>query len=331
MSMFKRTKRDVLLVGCGPLAHETARDLASRAQVVGAFSLKGEPLSPHLPVPHLGRADALGAYLTMNPVDEVYIAADVRRHFASLQSVVEVCERLGIPFAIPAHVFRLGRALPRDARAMADGYVHYVLTVTRSAQDAFKRVVDVALASAALAALAPLFLGVAAAIKLTSKGPVFFKQVRVGLRGRYFEMYKFRSMVVDAEARLTDLSAMNEQTGPVFKMRKDPRITPIGRLLRAYSIDELPQLFNILLGHMSIVGPRPPVPSEVAQYQPWQRRRLSVRPGLTCLWQVQGRNSIGFDEWMLLDLQYVDQWSFAKDVALIGRTVPVVVSGKGAS
>ncbi|MEI8084559.1 MAG: sugar transferase, partial [Actinomycetes bacterium] len=156
-------------------------------------------------------------------------------------------------------------------------------------------------------------------------------QARVGLRGRHFDMYKFRSMVVDAEQQLGSLTDKNEQTGPVFKMRNDPRITPIGRVLRRYSLDELPQLFNILRGDMAIVGPRPPVPGEVARYQPWQRRRLSVRPGLTCLWQVLGRNAIGFDEWMLLDLQYVDQWSFRKDVSLIGRTVPVVVSGNGAS
>jgi len=187
------------------------------------------------------------------------------------------------------------------------------------------------LSSVALAALLPLLACVAAAIKLTSKGPIFYTQTRVGLRGRLFGMYKFRSMVVDADRQLQQLITKNEQTGPVFKMRNDPRVTRIGRVIRKFSIDELPQLFNILKGDMSIVGPRPPVPSEVAQYKPWQRRRLSVRPGLTCFWQVQGRNEIGFDEWMLLDLQYVDQWSVAKDLELISRTVPVVVTGRGAS
>lgn len=332
MSVFwTHPKRDVLLVGCGSLACETARDVSKHAQVVGAFSLKGEAVSPDLAVPRLGPVEALGSYLAMNPVDEVYLAADVGRHFKPLQAVVNVCERLGIPFAVPAHVFRLGRALPQHGGSVSDGYVHYRLTISRPLQDAIKRGMDVVLAGAALVALAPLFLVVAAAIKLTSKGPVFFTQVRVGLRGRYFGMYKFRSMVVDAEKRLADLMAQNEQTGPVFKMKRDPRITSIGRVLRAFSIDELPQLFNILRGEMTIVGPRPPVPSEVSQYEPWQRRRLSVRPGLTCLWQVQGRNSIGFDEWMLLDLQYVDQWSFTKDISLIGQTVPVVVTGRGAS
>jgi exopolysaccharide biosynthesis polyprenyl glycosylphosphotransferase len=329
--MMMSTKCEVLLVGCGSLAQETARDLSGRALVVGAFSLKGEAVRPDLSVPHLGKVELLASYLATNPVDEVYVATDVNRHNAALQSVVEVCERLGIPFAVPAHVFRLGRALPLHAKAVEDGYIHYVLTISHPVQDAVKRGVDFALASMALVALSPLFLAVAIAIKLTSKGPVFFKQTRVGLRGRLFGMYKFRSMVVDAEARMKELEAKNEQTGPVFKMRNDPRITPIGRFIRAYSIDELPQLINIVRGEMAIVGPRPPVPKEVAQYKPWQRRRLSVRPGLTCLWQVSGRNNIGFDEWMMLDLQYVDQWSFAKDVALIGKTVPVVVTGKGAS
>lgn len=324
-------KREVVIVGCGPLARETARDVSKRASVAGAFALKRESPRPDLGVPVLGRADELGAYLAMNPVDEVYLSADVRQHHTALQSVVEVCERLGIPFAVPAHVFRLGRALPRHLRGVSDGYVHYSVIISRPFQDALKRAADVALSAGALLALAPFLLVVAAAVKLTSPGPVLFKQVRVGLRGRHFHMYKFRSMVVDAERLLEQLEGQNEQTGPVFKMKADPRITRIGRLLRAYSIDELPQLFNVLIGDMSIVGPRPPVPREVAQYLPWQRRRLSVRPGLTCLWQVQGRNSIGFDEWMMLDLQYVDQWSLAADARLIGRTIPVVVSGKGAS
>jgi exopolysaccharide biosynthesis polyprenyl glycosylphosphotransferase len=261
----------------------------------------------------------------------VYLATAVRQHHAALQPVVALCERLGVPFAVPAHVFRLGRALPARPRLVSDGYLHYEMTNGRPIKNALKRGADIVLSGGALAALLPLFAAVAAAIKLTSKGPVFYKQVRVGLRGRLFDMYKFRSMVVNAERQLAELIAKNEQTGPVFKMRHDPRVTRVGRFIRKYSIDELPQLVNVLKGDMSIVGPRPPVPSEVAKYKPWQRRRLSVRPGLTCFWQVQGRNSIGFDEWMLLDLQYVDQWSVGKDLELIGRTVPVVVTGRGAS
>ena len=328
--MFQR-KREVVIVGCGPLARETARDLAPGARVLGAFSIDKEPIRLDVGLRILGRVESLEAFLEANPVDEVYLAASLRDHHLVLQQVVALCERLGMPFAVPAHAFRLGRALPRDSRLVADGYLHYRVTQNRPIGDAMKRACDVALCGIGLALLSPVFAEVAAGIKLTSKGPVFFKQVRVGLRGRLFEMYKFRSMVVDAERQLETLKTSNEQTGPVFKMKRDPRVTSIGRVIRKFSIDELPQLLNVLKGDMSIVGPRPPVPSEVARYAPWQRRRLSVRPGLTCFWQVQGRNEIGFDEWMLLDLQYVDQWSVAKDLELISRTVPVVVTGRGAS
>lgn len=329
--MLKKSLPDVVLIGRGPLARETSRDLAGRARVVGAFTVGDEPQAPGLDVPPLGSLDRLTDFLTTNPVDEVYFATDIHSHHDRLQAAVRECEQLGIPFAVPAHTFRLGRALPVHASATEDGYLHYRLTISRPFEDGLKRAADIALSLAALVALSPLLLATAAAIKLTSPGPVFFTQIRVGLRGRHFPMFKFRSMVVDAERLLETLAARNEQTGPVFKMQHDPRVTRVGRFIRAYSIDELPQLFNILLGHMSIVGPRPPVPREVAQYKPWQRRRLSVRPGLTCLWQVQGRNAIGFDEWMMLDLQYVDQWSLGTDVSLIGKTVPVVVSGRGAS
>lgn len=328
--MFGR-QHEVVMVGCGPLARETAKDLAARLRVVGAFSLEGEPARTDLGVPILGRASELARFLESSPVDEVYLASAVRQHHAELQSVVSVCERLGVPFAVPAHVFRLGRAMPTRQRLVADGYLHYEMTNGGPVKNALKRAADVLLSAGALIALLPLFASVAAAVKLTSSGPVFYKQIRVGLRGRLFHMYKFRSMVVDADRQLASLMANNEQSGPVFKMRRDPRVTAVGRVIRKYSIDELPQLLNVLKGDMSIVGPRPPVPSEVAKYEPWQRRRLSVRPGLTCFWQVQGRNEIGFDEWMLLDLQYVDQWSVAKDIGLIGRTVPVVVTGRGAS
>ena len=328
--MFGR-RREIVLVGCGPLARETAADLGRTSRVLGAFSLDQETVRPDLGVPHLGEVKDLGPFLEKTPVDEVYLATAVRPHHGQLQSAIAQCERVGTPFAVPAHVFRLERALPRNSRDIADGYLHYQVTNGAPVRDALKRGADIALSGAALIALSPLFLVVAALIKLTSRGPIFFRQLRVGLRGRLFGMYKFRSMVVDAEKQLSALMEKNEQTGPVFKMTHDPRITGIGRFIRRYSIDELPQLFNVLKGEMSIVGPRPPVPSEVAKYKEWQRRRLSVRPGLTCFWQVQGRNSIGFEEWMLLDLQYVDQYSVAKDLELIGRTVPAVVTGRGAS
>jgi lipopolysaccharide/colanic/teichoic acid biosynthesis glycosyltransferase len=161
---------------------------------------------------------------------------------------------------------------------------------------------------------------------------VLFRQVRVGRHGRQFVMYKFRSMVVDAERQLEKLKHLNEMSGPVFKITRDPRITAVGAFLRRTSLDELPQLFNILKGDMSLVGPRPPIPTEVAQYKPWQRRRLSVKPGLTGLWQVSGRSELSnFDDWMKLDLRYIDQWSLWLDLKIIFRTVPVVLSRSGAS
>jgi lipopolysaccharide/colanic/teichoic acid biosynthesis glycosyltransferase len=179
--------------------------------------------------------------------------------------------------------------------------------------------------------LSPLLLVVAILVKVTSKGPIFFKQERVGLYGRHFHMLKFRSMVVNAEELKASLMKLNEQTGPVFKMTRDPRVTTIGRFIRKFSIDELPQLVNVLRGEMTIVGPRPPIPQEVEKYEAWQRRRLSVRPGITCVWQVSGRNEISFEEWMYLDMQYIDNWSLGQDLRLIFKTVPVVLTGRGAS
>lgn len=167
-------------------------------------------------------------------------------------------------------------------------------------------------------------------IWLEDGGPVLFAQRRVGRFGHEFTMYKFRSMRQHAEAERAGLEAENEMDGPVFKIRHDPRITRVGRWLRRSSIDELPQLVNVLFGEMSLVGPRPPLPDEVARYQPWQRRRLSMKPGLTCIWQVSGRSRLDFETWMRLDLEYIDNWSLALDVKLLARTIPAVLSGDGA-
>ena len=199
--------------------------------------------------------------------------------------------------------------------------------------DAFKRVTDVTGAGLGIIALSPLYLIIAGAVKISDpKGPVFFKQRRVGKNNSIFEMYKFRSMYVDAEERLEELkkSGRNEADGPVFKMKNDPRITPIGRFIRKYSVDELPQLFNIIKGEMSIVGPRPPIPDEVLDYLPWHKMRLSVKPGLTCHWQVSGRSNIGFEEWMRLDNKYVRHGNLKEDFRLIGKTFKVVFKGEGA-
>jgi exopolysaccharide biosynthesis polyprenyl glycosylphosphotransferase len=194
-----------------------------------------------------------------------------------------------------------------------------------------KRVLDVVVAIVALILLAPLMLLIAIAIKLDSPGPVLFRQVRIGRGGKPFWFIKFRSMVKNAEQIKRDLAPQNEvRGGPVFKMRNDPRITRVGRFLRRYSLDELPQLIHVLHGEMSLVGPRPPLPSEVASYGEWELRRLSVLPGLTCLWQISGRSDIGFREWVELDHIYIDTMSFWTDLKILLFTVPAVITGKGA-
>lgn len=325
---------DVLIIGTGPLGRHTAAELRDQKQLGGALHFLGfrdEARGKDLPGTRLGSSGDLERVLGERVFQEVYIAGSSLRHGREMQAAIRVCERLGVPFALPASHFRFDRARPADPRALTDGYVHYLSVEPKPFQMAIKRVLDIVVSGTALILLSPLLAAIALSIVLTSPGPVLFRQRRVGRYGRPFDMLKFRSMVVDAEALQATLMAKNEQSGPVFKIRNDPRITRIGRVLRKYSLDELPQFVNVLRGDMSIVGPRPPVPSEVAKYEAWQRRRLSVRPGITCVWQVSGRNEISFEEWMYLDMQYIDHWNLVEDIKLILKTLPVVVTGRGAS
>ena len=325
---------DILVMGTGPLGRHTGleiRDGGDRRFVCGYLQFADEPPHSGLPAEILGTATDLEELLKTHVVGEVFIAGDGDSQHAEMQAAIGVLERFGVPFALPACGFRFGRARPAHESAVADGYVHYLSVRRKPVQLVFKRLFDIAASFSALVLLSPLLLCAGAVIRLTSRGPILFRQQRVGRHGKAFHMLKFRSMVVNADELKANLMGMNEQDGPVFKIRRDPRITRVGRFIRKFSIDELPQLLNILRGEMSIVGPRPPVPSEVARYEAWQRRRLSVRPGLTCVWQVSGRNQISFEEWMYLDMRYIDHWSLAEDLKLILKTVPVVVSGRGAS
>ncbi len=194
-----------------------------------------------------------------------------------------------------------------------------------------KRIGDVILAATGVLLLTPIFLLVGLLVKLTSRGPMLFCQTRVGVGGRLFTCYKFRSMCTDAESKLEQVRHLNEVSGPVFKIKHDPRITPIGRIIRKFSLDELPQLFNVLQGDMSIVGPRPPVPAEVAKYTRYQCKRLAVTPGLTCLWQIGGRSNVSFEHWVELDIAYIETMTFWGDISIILKTIPAVILGKGAS
>jgi lipopolysaccharide/colanic/teichoic acid biosynthesis glycosyltransferase len=193
-----------------------------------------------------------------------------------------------------------------------------------------KRVFDLAVGLLVFLLVLPIFPLIALMIKLDSPGPVFYRQDRVGRGGRPFRFYKFRSMYREADRRLAELQTRNEQDGPIFKIKADPRITPVGQFLRRSSVDEIPQIINVLRGEMSIVGPRPPLPVEVARYQPWHRRRLDVKPGITCLWQIAGRSQIGFDEWMRLDMQYLRTRGLRTDLMIFLKTLPAVMARRGA-
>ena len=197
--------------------------------------------------------------------------------------------------------------------------------------EAIKRLIDIICSFVGILVLSPLFIIIAIIIKFTSKGPVFFSQKRVGRNGKEFDMYKFRSMVVNAEELKEKLAAQNEMSGPMFKMKDDPRVTKVGKFIRKTSLDELPQLWNVLKGDMSLVGPRPSLPKEVAQFEDWMYKRLEVKPGLTCYWQVSGRNNIDFEDWMKLDVKYVEERNLWIDIKLICKTVFVLFGDKNAS
>jgi exopolysaccharide biosynthesis polyprenyl glycosylphosphotransferase len=329
-----RPTESIVIAGIGPLGRLTGAEIEAteaHRHVIGYVAFDDEPPHGRLRAPVIERVGGLEDTLKQHVVDEVYFATTASEHQHAVQEAIRTCEKFGVPFALPSCSFRLTRARPANASAVRDGYSHFLSVQNKPLQLMLKRAFDILLSATALVVLSPLLLGVAAIIKLTDRGPILFRQQRVGLHGRTFNMLKFRSMVVNAEALKAQLLAHNEQSGPVFKMKHDPRITRVGRFIRKFSIDELPQIVNVLRGDMSIVGPRPPLPNEVARYEAWQRRRLSVRPGLTCVWQVSGRNQISFRDWMLLDMRYIDHWSLAQDFQLILKTFPVVITGRGAS
>jgi exopolysaccharide biosynthesis polyprenyl glycosylphosphotransferase len=267
---------------------------------------------------------------TGEPIDEIIFAV-TRKKLDEMKQIFLMCEELGIRTRIAMNFFSNKVARIEIEELEGIPFLTFTTTPSNETQLAFKRLLDVTVSLAILALAAPVILLVALAIKATSPGSVLFKQNRVGLNGRRFTLYKFRTMIEDAHARRSEVEHLNEMTAPVFKAKDDPRITPLGRILRRFSFDELPQLWNVLKGDMSLVGPRPPIPEEVASYHRWHRRRLSMKPGLTCLWQISGRNNVDFERWMKLDLQYIDNWSPSLDFKILLRTIPVVLSGKGAS
>lgn len=329
-------RRDLIIVGSGPRAARLYQHMREPhhgyARVLGFVDSPNNHVLPAaINKRMLGSLDDLEGILMKQPVDEVLIALPAKSCYDQIQTAIQTCERAGVEAKYLSDVFELSLARPNfepddqtpvvSLKVVQDDYRLLV-----------KRCIDVIGAIVGLILLGPLMLAIAAAITLTSPGPVLFTQERYGLHKRRFRMYKFRTMVSDAEKLQKDLESHNEAQGPVFKIRHDPRITSIGRVLRKMSLDELPQFFNVLRGEMSLVGPRPLPKRDVSRFDSAAlMRRFSVKPGLTCLWQVNGRSNTEFAHWIALDLKYIDTWSLQLDLRILAKTIPAVLRGTGAA
>ena len=334
-----RNLRHLVVVGINRRAIEFARKASSKTelgyQLIGFVDRKdraGIQEFTRTGWDHITDFEGLPDYLRENVVDEIAMFLPVKSLYREASTIIGLCEKHGIIVRLSADIFHL--KIAKSWMEQVEGI--QLLTIYTGTMGGFpilmKRLFDIVLSLVLLVFLFPLFLLVSLFITLAPPGPVFFLQERVGLSKRRFRLYKFRTMVSDAEEKLADLEAFNEASGPVFKIKNDPRITPVGRFLRKMSIDELPQLYNVLKGDMSLVGPRPlPVRDYEGFDKDWHRRRFSVRPGITCLWQVNGRSNISFNKWMELDMVYIDNWSLWLDLKILARTIPSVIKGSGAA
>lgn len=331
--------RHVVFVGNSERAIAMAKRIEARPElgyrIAGFISEKEDAVIGQLVGgdrwPVLGTISQIKSFLEKRPVDEIMICLSIKDEFKKVYEVFQLCRELGIVVRVMPPETDIN-VLSRLQVELFEG--ECVVTFFRENliwQLLAKRIMDVLVSGLLLIVLFPFLLVIAVLIKLTSPGPVFFVQERVGMNKRKFKLLKFRSMGVDAEKRKQELMALNEMEGPAFKMRNDPRVTSIGKFLRKTSTDELPQLINVIKGEMSLVGPRPPLASEVDQYEWLHRRRLSIKPGITCLWQISGRNNIPFVKWMEMDQEYVENWSIWLDVKILAKTVPAVLFGRGAS
>ena len=326
--------RRLLIVGTGKRAVHFIEKIKIHPEwglkIVGVVDFDEEKIGKDLnAVEIIGTIYDIPRILHTQTIDEVIFVVP-RSRLNEIHNYLYACEIEGITTRVAVDLFDLD--ISRLTQTEFDGIplITFETASTDEWQLFVKRIMDVVFSGIGIILLSPLFIIVAILIKLVSPGPVFYRQKRIGLNGRRFVFIKFRSMRQKAFCELAGLMGKNEMTGPIFKIKNDPRIYPLGRLLRKFSIDELPQLFNVFLGQMSLVGPRPPVFREVRQYEPWQRRRLSMRPGITCIWQVSGRNKIAFSEWMKLDLKYIDNWSLWLDFKILIKTIPAVFFGKNA-
>ena len=326
--------RRILIVGTGKrAAHFIGRIKAHPEwglKIIGILDYEHNHIcTEYEDIEVLGMLKDITQILHRHSIDEVIFIVP-RSKLAEIENYLYLCETEGVKATVAVDLFHL--KIARLTQTEFDGIplITFETTPSKEWQLFVKRIADIVLSGFGIILLSPLFILIAILIKIVSPGPVFYRQKRVGLNGRRFVFIKFRSMRQRAHCELAGLISKNEMAGPIFKIKNDPRIHSLGRFLRKFSIDELPQLFNVFFGQMSLVGPRPPVFREVRQYEPWQRRRLSMRPGITCLWQVSGRNKLTFSEWMKLDLEYIDNWSLWLDFRILIQTIPVVFFGKGA-
>lgn len=326
--------KNLLIIGAGEVGQTLARkinlDPALGYRLVGFLDTDRQNWGKKIfGFPVFGGLSETAQLISEKNISEVIISADQLSQREILNIITE-SERLGVQFKLVPGILEL-IASRVDADEIAGVPLLTVSEIRLQGMNALiKRSVDLAGSGLGLLLLFPLFLTVAVLIKLSSPGPIFFRQPRVGLDGKIFQIFKFRSMIVGAEAQLPELEKLSEAEGHIFKIKNDPRITKLGRFLRRYSIDELPQLLNVFLGEMSLVGPRPPLPREVEKYDPWQKKRLRVRPGITGPWQVSGRSLLPFDEMVRLDIYYIENWSLWLDCKILLRTIPVVLTGSGA-
>lgn len=333
----KRNIRRVVVVGANErtlqLIEALGNELRSGYRVEGIIENDPGRISAfELPdVPYLGDINELKRRIVNQEIDEVYISLPVRSHLETIKMVIELCEQAGVPLHIMANLLPVRIASSRTILIEDIPLISLSPVAETYTWLAIKRILDFVASTLLILAFSPLFIIVAILIKRDSPGPVFFIQDRIGQNHRVFRMIKFRSMSANAEEIKKDLMHLNEADGPVFKMRNDPRVTPLGAYLRKYSIDELPQLFNVWKGEMSLVGPRPLMPHEVDKFEWFERRRLSVKPGMTGSWQVSGRSDIPFSEWVQMDLAYIDSWSFWEDFRILLKTFNAVISGRGAA
>ncbi len=333
-----RNTTHMLIVGTNPRAVQFARKLESESElgyrILGFVDKNWAGLDEFRKseFAFICEIKKFSSFIRTNVVDEVVIALPLSSCYAEASRIVALCEEQGIVTHCLSNLFDLKLAGSKAVPLDYDSLITFGAGGLKGWGVLFKRVLDIVISLCALIVLAPILIGTALLIKVTSRGTILFVQKRVGLNKRIIGVYKFRTMVQDAELKQSELEHLNEVSGPVFKIKNDPRITSIGTFLRKTSIDELPQLLNVLKGDMSLVGPRPlPVRDYEGFTKDWQRRRLSIRPGITCLWQINGRSTVHFDRWMELDMEYIDRWSVWLDMQILIRTIPAVLKGSGAA